>query len=129
MANVVLLIGRTTKDVEIRYMPETQNAVGRFTLAVDKIVKDKGADFINIVTFGKTAELCEKYLLKGKKVCVQGKLNTGSYKNKDGATVYTTDVIADRVEFLEWGDKTEDKPKSSVPNGFQAQEETDDIPF
>jgi single-strand DNA-binding protein len=108
-------------------------------LAIDRYVgqgKEKQTDFPRIVVFGKQAENCEKYLEKGRKVAVQGRIQTGSYKNKDGATVYTTDVVADRVEFLEWGDsKTNDGGKnqsdsfgSDVPtDSFQTVEE--DIPF
>ena len=95
--NNVLLIGRLTKDPETRY-PDSGNAVTRFTIAVDR--HDKNADFIPIVCFGKTAETASKYLNKGRQVAVQGRIQTGSYKNKNGDTVYTTDVIADRVEFL-----------------------------
>jgi len=139
--NNVVLIGRLTKDPELRYIPESQNAVATFTLAVDRpFGKEKQADFIRITVFGKAAENCEKYLIKGRLVGVQGRLQTGSYKNKDGATVYTTDVIADRVEFLEWGDKAgagsssgfeRQDPKGSfgIPEGFQALDDDDDIPF
>lgn len=140
--NNVVLIGRLTKDPEIRYIPESQNAVASFTLAVDRpFAKDKQADFIRITVFGKQAENCERFLTKGKLAGVQGRLQTGSYKNKEGATVYTTDVVADRVEFLEWGDKAagdrsgfgferqEAKGGSGIPEGFQALDDDDDIPF
>ena len=104
--NNVVLIGRLTKDPELRYIPESQNAVATFTMAVDRpFSKEKQADFIRITVFGKPAENCERFLVKGRMVGIQGRLQTGSYKNKEGATVYTTDVVADRVEFLEWGDK------------------------
>lgn len=137
--NCVQLIGRLTKDPEVRYTPSTQLAVARFSLAIDRYVgqgKEKQTDFPRIVVFGKQAENCEKYLEKGRKVAVQGRIQTGSYKNKEGITVYTTDVIADRVEFLEWGDnKSNDGEKnqndsfgSDVPtDSFQTVEE--DIPF
>ena len=140
--NNVVLIGRLTKDPEIRYIPESQNAVASFTLAVDRpFAKDKQADFIRITVFGKQAENCERFLTKGRLAGVQGRLQTGSYKNKEGATVYTTDVVADRVEFLEWGDKAagdrsgfgferqEAKGSSGIPEGFQALDDDDDIPF
>jgi single-strand DNA-binding protein len=130
--NSVLLIGRLTKDPEVRYTAETQLAVARFSLAIDDgYGEKKRTNFPNIVAFGKTAESCEKFLSKGKLVAVQGKIQTGSYKNKEGATVYTTDVVADRVEFLEWGDKSESstpKVQAGIPDGFQAIED-DDIPF
>lgn len=101
--NNVSLIGRLTRDPEVRYTAGTQMAVARFNLAIDRTVgqgKEKQTDFPSIVAFGKTAELCERYLSKGRQVAVQGRLQTGSYQNKDGATVYTTDVMADRIEFL-----------------------------
>jgi len=127
-----VLIGRLTRDPEVRYTAETQLAVAKFSLAIDDgYGEKKKTNFPNIVAFGKTAESCEKYLSKGKLVCVQGKLQTGSYKNKEGATVYTTDVVADRVEFLEWGDKNESSaPRidAGIPDGFQAIDD-DDIPF
>lgn len=141
--NNVVLIGRLTKDPELRYIPESQNAVATFTIAVDRpFSKEKQADFIRITVFGKPAENCERFLVKGRMVGIQGRLQTGSYKNKEGATVYTTDVVADRVEFLEWGDKAgagsgsgfgfekrDSKGAPSIPEGFQALEDDDDIPF
>jgi single stranded DNA-binding protein (ssb) len=141
--NNVVLIGRLTRDPELRYIPESQNAVATFTIAVDRpFTKDKQADFIRITVFGKPAENCERFLIKGRLVGIQGRLQTGSYKNKEGATVYTTDVVADRVEFLEWGDKAgsgdrsgfgferqDAKGQPEIPEGFQALEDDDDIPF
>ena len=125
--NNVTLIGRLTRDPEVRYT-ESQLAVARFSIAVDKNGKDKGADFPSIAVFGKQAEHCEKYLNKGRKVAIQGHIQTGSYE-KDGRKVYTTDVVADRVEFLEWGDR-EEKPTSNSGTfeGFEAVED-DDVPF
>lgn len=124
--NSVHLIGRLTRDPELRYTAGTQTAVAAFALAIDRYAKqgeEKKADFPNIIVFGKTAENCEKYLKKGMLAGVEGRLQTGSYKNKNGETVYTTDVIADKVEFLE---KTKiEKPVS--PIGFAEIEE--DIPF
>ncbi len=134
--NNVVLIGRLTKDPEMRYIPQTETAVANFTLAVDRpLAKEKAADFIRIVTFGKTAELCEKYLAKGRLVAIQGRIQTGSYTTKEGETRYTTDVHADRVEFLEWGDRPERgggagrSEEMAVPEGFQALDDEDDIPF
>lgn len=99
--NSVVLIGNLTKDVEVRYSTgANQTAVGRFTLAINSGYGDrKRVDYINIVTFGKTAENCEKWLKKGSKCAVRGHIQTGSYEGKNGK-VYTTDVIADDVEFL-----------------------------
>ena len=127
--NNVVLIGRLTKDPELQYIPGTETAVAKFTLAVDRPQsKEKAADFIRIVTFGKTAELCEKYLAKGRQVGISGRIQTGSYKDKDGNTVYTTDVYANRVEFLGGGEKSETKPRDDleIPEGFQAMDEDDD---
>ena len=107
--NQVILIGRLTRDPEVRYTAD-QMAIASFSLAIDRPVaagREKQADFPRVTVFGKQAETCERYLAKGRQVAVQGRIRTGSYKNKEGATVYTTEVVADRVEFLEWGDKTE----------------------
>jgi len=135
--NSVVLIGRLTKDPEVRYIPESQKAVATFTLAVDRpYAKEKTADFIRIKVFGKTAENCERFLSKGKLAAVQGRIQTGSYENRDGDTVYTTDVVADRVEFLEWGDKAgsrtgENRYDPNDPlDGFQEiKDDEDNIPF
>lgn len=127
--NSVILIGRLTRDPELRYTAGTQMAVATFTLAVDRPVRaggEKQTDFPRVTVFGKSAENCERFLKKGRLCGVQGRLQTGSYI-KDGSTVYTTDVIADRVEFLEWGEKKPaETPEDDVP-GFSAIDE--DIPF
>lgn len=124
--NSVHIIGRLTKDPQISYISDTQTAVARFSVAIsrgkDKDGNDKGADFPNVVVFGKQAENCERYLSKGKLVGIEGRIQTGSYE-KDGRKVYTTDVIANRVEFLEW----DNKEKSEIPSGFRAVE--DECPF
>lgn len=96
--NNVVLIGRLTKDPEVRFT-ESGMAIANFTLAVNRMAKDE-ADFIRIVAFNKTAELAERFLNKGKQVAIQGRIQTGSYKNKEGQTVFTTDIIADRIEFI-----------------------------
>lgn len=99
--NSVVLIGRLARDPELGYTPQNL-ACAHFTLAVDRSRKDgeQNADFIRITVFGKQAETCDRYLSKGRQAAVHGRIQTGSYKNKDGVTVYTTDVIADNVEFL-----------------------------
>lgn len=98
--NRVILIGRLTKDPDIRYSGET--AVARFTLAVNRYVRngEDAADFISCVAFGKTAEVAEKYLSKGSQAGVAGRIQTGSYTNRDGQKVYTTDVVVERLELL-----------------------------
>ncbi len=98
--NSVILIGRLARDPELTYTPNTQTAICRFTLAVDRMGRDKGADFIRITVFDKQAENCDRYLAKGRQAAVHGRIQTGSYKDRDGQTVYTTDVIANNVEFL-----------------------------
>ena len=103
--NKVILIGRLTKDPEVRYTQgATSTAIARYTLAVDRRLKrenEPSADFINCVVFGKAAEFTEKYLRKGTKIAVTGRIQTGSYTNKDGQTVYTTDVVVEDQEFAE----------------------------
>lgn len=104
--NNVVLIGRLVRDPELSYTPSTQTAVAHFTIAVDRPRRqgeDAGADFIRITVFGRQAETCDRYLAKGRQVAVQGRIQTGSYKNREGVTVYTTDIVADRVEFLGGG--------------------------
>ena len=104
--NSVVLIGRLARDPELSYTPNTQTAVCRFTLAVDRPRRqgeDQGADFLRITVFGRQAETCDRYLSKGRQAAVHGRIETGSYKNREGVTVYTTDIIADGVEFLGGG--------------------------
>ena len=100
--NKVILMGRLTREPEIRHAQET--TVARYTLAVDRKYKHEGeqnADFISCVTFGKGAEFAEKYLCQGIKIVVAGRIQTGSYTNRDGVKVYTTDVIVEEQEFAE----------------------------
>lgn len=104
--NNVVLIGRLARDPELSYTPNTQTAVARFTLAVDRPRRngeDQGADFIRIQVWGRQAENADRYLSKGRQVAIHGRIQTGSYKNRDGETVYTTDVVADNVEYLGGG--------------------------
>ena len=104
--NKVILIGRTTRDAEVRYSQgDNPTAIARCTLAVDRRFKREGdeqtADFISCVAFGKTAEFLEKYGRKGTKFAIEGRIQTGSYTNKDGQKVYTTDVVVENCEFAE----------------------------
>lgn len=105
--NKVILMGRLTRDPEIRYSQgESSVAVARFTLAVDRRFRREGAneqtaDFISCVAFGKTAEFMERYTHQGTKLVVEGRIQTGSYTNKDGNKVYTTDVVVENTEFAE----------------------------
>lgn len=116
--NKVILIGRLTSDPEIRYSQQTNTAIARYTLAVDRMFKREGepqADFIRCVTFGKPAEFAENYLHKGIKIAVTGRIQTGSYTNRDGQKVYTTDVVAESQEFCE---KKADSPAPSAQPAF-----------
>ena len=116
--NKVILMGRLTRDPEVRYSQgESANAVARYTLAVDRRFKRDGdatADFINCVSFGSAAEFAEKYLRQGVKIAVTGRIQTGSYTNKDGVRVYTTDVVVEEQEFAE------SKAASASNSGYQA---------
>ena len=118
--NQVILIGRLARDPELSYTPNTQNAMCRFTIAVDRPRRqgeDAGADFIRITVWGRQAETCDRYLSKGRQVAVQGRIQTGSYKNREGVTVYTTDVVADRVEFLGGGQGGQNGGQGSFNQG------------
>lgn len=108
--NSVILIGRTTGEPGITYTPSAM-AIAKFCIAVDRPPKDgkKEADFVNVKAFGKTAENCGRFLQKGKNVGIQGRLKIDKYTDKEGRNASYTEVIADRVEFLDWGDQ--EKPK------------------
>ena len=129
--NNVVLIGRLTKDPELSYGGQNSDiAVCRFTLAVDRPTQDKAADFIRIVVFRKQAENAKQYLAKGRQCAVEGRIQTGSYKDREGKTVYTTDVVANRVEFLtkpNSGSHQEEQRSESVTDAFIEVDE--DLPF
>lgn len=101
--NKVILMGRLTRNPDVRYSQsnDQQMCISKYTLAVDRRGKDAGADFISCVAFGKNGEFAEKYLKQGTKIVVSGRIQTGSYTNKDGQKVYTTDVVAEEQEFAE----------------------------
>lgn len=104
--NKVILMGRLTRDPEVRYSQgENAMAIARYTLAVDRRFNrngdDQSADFIGCVAFGRAGEFAEKYFRKGTKVAITGRIQTGSYTNKDGVKVYTTDVVVEEQEFAE----------------------------
>lgn len=123
--NKVVLMGRLTRDPEARYTQGENNmCITRYTLAVDRRFSrqnsgngEQTADFINIVAFGKAGEFAEKYLHKGTKVLVTGRIQTGSYTNKDGQKVYTTDVVAEDQEFAE----SKNNSEGGVPGGNSYQ--------
>ena len=133
--NNVVLIGRLTRDPELRYIANSGTPVATFTLAVDRELskekrqemESKGqptADFINIIVFGKSAENCAMYLQKGRLAAVNGRLQSRSYEAKDGTRRYITEVVATRVEFLEWEEKTDD-----IPAGFELIDNDELLPF
>ncbi|MSU01893.1 single-stranded DNA-binding protein [Tissierella pigra] len=142
--NNVVLIGRLTRDPELRYIPGNGTAVTKFGLAVDRglskakkeEMESKGqptADFINITVWGKPAESAANFLVKGRLVGIQGRIQTGSYE-KEGQRVYTTEVVATNVEFLEWGDKNQTSSFNDSSSGFSGIEgfhptDDEDIPF
>ena len=127
-------IGRAVRDVETRYSAGNEPmAISRVTMAIDSGYGDKKkTNFVPIVAFGKTAEYLEKHLVKGKLFAVQGEYTSGNYKNKDGVTVYTTNINANKVEILEWANRANDETNSptepSIPEGFSSLDD-DDIPF
>ena len=155
--NHVILIGRLAKDPELSYTPNTQTAACRIIMAVDRPKRNgdaqgadyvRSADFIRVTVWGRQAETCDRYLSKGRQIAVMGRIQTGSYKNRNGETVYTTDVVAERVKFLGSGQQqsqpqTHDKHTEThervndeqqmamgfddLPDTFMAAE--DDIPF
>jgi single-strand DNA-binding protein len=128
--NRVILCGRLTKDAEITYTQGNNMAVARLTLAVDRRFKQEGqptADFIRCIAFGKTAEFFERFGHKGTKFLIEGRIQTGSYTNKDGQKVYTTDVVVENTEFCDSknssGSSAEPQPKPddgfmNIPDGI-----------
>ena len=135
--NSIILIGRPTGNPTVTYTP-SQMAIAKFSLAVDRDRKskdgEKEADFFDVTAFGKTAESCERYAAKGKMLAVKGRAQIDSFKGKDGQTRKAFVVIADQVQFIEWPDRGEEKPKprkpveiDEEPFGFQALDA--DIPF
>lgn len=134
--NKVLLMGRLTKDPEVRYSQgDTPMAIARFNLAVDRRFKREGepdADFISCVAFGKPAEFAEKYLKKGTKIAAEGRWQTGSYTNKDGAKVYTNDCVIEQMEFAESkaSSVAQQEPESSDGDFMSIPADVkDDMPF
>jgi single-strand DNA-binding protein len=129
MLNKIILIGRLVKDVEMKYTPSGV-AVSTFTLAVERTgSKEKETDFINIVVWRQLAELCAQYLRKGRLAAVDGRLQIRTYDNAEGKRMYITEVVADQVRFLEFGDKPE-----KIVDPFEGEESNvpvndDDLPF
>ena len=121
--NKVILTGRLTRDPEVRYSQGNEPmCIARYTLAVDRKFKREGeqdADFINCVAFAKNGEFAEKYLHKGMKIAITGRIQTGSYTNKDNQKVYTTDIVVEEHEFCESkGNNVQNIAPATDPNGF-----------
>ena len=121
--NKVILMGRLTRDPEVRYSAgENALAIARYTLAVDRRFRRDGeanADFINCVSFGRTAEFAEKYFRQGLKIAVTGRIQTGSYTNREGQKVYTTEVVVEDQEFAEskaTSQQNQQKPSGPAPD-------------
>ena len=132
--NLCVLCGRLVRDVDVKYTQDGK-CISRFTLAVDRKIKkenEQSADFITCVAFGKTGEFAEKYLHKGTKIILEGRWQTGSYKNQEGQTIYTNDCIVDALEFAESKrsdapqnePQTDDKGFMNIPEGIQ-----EELPF
>ena len=142
MINNFVGVGRLTKDVELRYSPQG-TAVANFTIAITRRFDKEKADFIRCVAFKNTAELIAQYVRKGNQVGVEGSIQTGSYQNKEGKTIYTTDVIVNNVQFLESKGKSQQSNQNKTQNNSNAQNQSnpfvdhgepidindDDLPF
>lgn len=138
--NKVILMGRLTRDPEVRYTQgEQAMAVARYTLTVDRRGKNQenSADFIQCVAFGKAGEFAERYLHKGTKIVLTGRIQTGSYTNKEGQRVYTTDIVAEDQEFAEskntessgtYSNQSAQETQHS-DNGFMSVDENSELPF
>ena len=139
MLNKVILMGRLCADPEVRYSQnQNQTAVARYRLAVDRRFKREGeqtADFISCVAFGKAAEFAEKYLRQGTKIAITGRIQTGSYTNREGQKVYTTDVVVEEQEFAESkgasGNIEGSAPQATDPDGFMSLPDgiDEELPF
>ena len=133
--NKVILIGRLTKDPELRYAAGSGTAVCRFTVAINRQFKKDETDFINCVAFGKTGETIAQYITKGRQIAITGSIRTDSYDAKDGTKRYTTDVIVETFEFVESKKKETnefDKQANNFPDPFTKEHEDpvfDDMPF
>lgn len=129
--NIVIMIGRLTKAPELRYIPSTGQAVANFSIAVDRAYTTKDgerqADFFNVQVWGKQAENCTNYLDKGRLVAVKGSMQNRSYENQNGEKRHITEIIAENIQFLEFGEKK--PPQASLSeNGYRVLED-DDVPF
>lgn len=145
--NKVILMGRLTRDPEVKYSQgDNATAIARFTLAVERRIKrdnEASADFINCISFGRSAEFVEKYFRKGTKIVICGRIQTGSYTNKDGQKVYTTDIVIEEQDFAESKATSQQNNSGSVQNNSNSRQsqkpqpdpdefmsvDDDDLPF
>lgn len=132
--NKVVIIGRLTKDPELRYAQGNGTAVCRFTLAVSRQFKKEETDFINCVSFGKAAETINQYMAKGRQLAVTGSIRTGSYDAQDGTKRYTTDIAVDGFEFVGSGQGNSNNQQENVSNnnndfGYEMPIDDGDMPF
>lgn len=145
--NKVILMGRLTRDPEVKYSQgDNATAIARFTIAVERRIKrdnEASADFINCVSFGRSAEFAEKYFRKGTKIVICGRIQTGSYTNKDGQKVYTTDIVIEEQDFAESKATSQQNNSGSVQNNSNSRQsqkpqpdpdefmsvDDDDLPF
>ena len=125
--NNVTLMGRLTRDPELKYS-QAGKAYCRFTVAINREFNREEADFINCLAFGKTAETIAEWLGKGRRIALQGRIQTGSYQNSNGDTVYTTEVVADRFEFVDSA-RSETSRNQSYSNNDDVLDDNDDFPF
>ncbi len=134
MLNKCIFTGRLGKDPEVRYTQDSQMAIARFSLAIDKMDKEHTTGFINVVCFGKIGEFAEKYLKKGTKIELEAHVQPGSYQNKEGKTVYTYDFVAEKIDFAESKKASSDTTKSNTDGdneGFSSipDDMDDELPF
>lgn len=129
--NIVIMMGRLTKDAEVRYGGSKNMAIARFSLAVDRRFKKEGqpdADFFNCTAFGKTAEFIEKYLHKGSKVIIQGELQNNHYDEKDGHKQYAERIIVNTVEFAESKKAAQENQQSATQQASQQDDDFINVP-
>lgn len=127
--NKTILCGNITRDIDLKFTEGSGLAVAKFNVAVARMKKDDPSDFINCVAFGKTAETIANYMSKGSKILIEGRIQTGSYENKEGNKVYTTDIIVDRFEFVGSKKNTENTQQQYENIGMQEIQDDGDIPF
>lgn len=127
--NKVVLVGRLTKDPELRFAAGSGNSVSRFTIAVNRQFKKDETDFISCVSFGKTAEIIAQHFTKGKQIAVSGSIRTGSYDAQDGTKRYTTDVAVDTFDFIGSSNKEADEQGLKDTFGDVMSVDDGDMPF